>query len=93
MEITYSGVIHAAGEVKKTANNIKSELDTLITQVKAVVDTWDGETQRAFYDRQRDWDKQVNHMHETLMTISQKMMNATDGYKSNDLAQARRFQS
>ena len=92
MEITYSGVIEAAGEVKRTANTIKSELDTLMGQVKRVVATWDGETQRAFYDRQRDWDKQVNNLHEHLLTISKKMMDATDGYKSNDQAQPRRFQ-
>ncbi|MDJ0342332.1 WXG100 family type VII secretion target [Streptomyces sp. H10-C2] len=92
MEITYSGVVEASNQVKSTANTIKSELDDLNTKVKAVVDTWDGETQQAFYDRQRSWDLKVNDMHETLLTISAKLMDATEGYRSNDQAQARRFQ-
>ncbi|MFF7653402.1 WXG100 family type VII secretion target [Streptomyces sp. NPDC007983] len=92
MEITYSRVVEAANQVKHTANTMKSELDTLMGQVKRVVATWDGETQRAFYDRQRDWETQVGNLHEHLLSISSKMTKATEGYQSNDKAQARRFQ-
>ncbi|MFG2598964.1 WXG100 family type VII secretion target [Streptomyces sp. NPDC048462] len=92
MEITYSGVVEASNQVKSTANTIKGQLDDLNTKVKAVVATWDGETQRAFYDRHRGWDVKVNHMHETLLTISTRLMEATEGYRANDLAQSRRFQ-
>ncbi|MER5357765.1 WXG100 family type VII secretion target [Streptomyces sp. NPDC002785] len=91
MEITYSGVVEASNQVKSTANTIKTQLDELNTKVKAVVATWDGETQQAFHDRHSGWDIKVNHMHETLMTISTKLLEATEGYRANDLAQARRF--
>lgn len=30
-------------------------------------------------------------MHQTLLKISTKLMEATDGYQANDLAQSRRF--
>ncbi|MDT3398190.1 WXG100 family type VII secretion target [Streptomyces sp. B1866] len=92
MEITYAGVVSASEQVKSEAGHLKSELDSLMSRVRAVVETWDGETQRAFYDRQRDWDTRVNHLHETLVTISRKLMEATEGYRANDVAQARRFQ-
>lgn len=92
MEITYSAVVEAATQVKTAAGNMKSDLDTLMSQVKRVVATWDGDTQQAFNQRQSEWDKQVNSLHDHLMQISQKMMDATDGYQSNDKAQARRFQ-
>ncbi|MCX4787385.1 MULTISPECIES: WXG100 family type VII secretion target [unclassified Streptomyces] len=91
MEITYSGVVEASNQVKSTADTIKTQLDELNAKVKAVVATWDGETQQAFHDRHSGWDIRVNHMHETLTTISRKLMEATEGYRANDLAQARRF--
>ncbi|WP_405898340.1 WXG100 family type VII secretion target [Streptomyces sp. NBC_00727] len=91
MEITYAGVVEASNQVKTTANTIKGQLDDLNTRVKAVVATWDGETQRAFHDRHNGWDLKVNHMHETLLKISTKLMEATEGYAANDLAQSRRF--
>lgn len=92
MEITYSGVVEASNQVKSTADSIKGQLDDLNGKVKAVVATWDGETQRAFYDRHSGWDVKVTHMHETLLTISRRLMEATEGYRANDLAQSRRFQ-
>uniref|UniRef100_A0AAU2VUP8 ESAT-6-like protein n=1 Tax=Streptomyces sp. NBC_00008 TaxID=2903610 RepID=A0AAU2VUP8_9ACTN len=92
MEITYSGVVEASNQVKSTANTIKTQLDDLNAKVKAVVATWDGETQRAFHDRHNGWDVKVSHMHETLLTISTRLMEATEGYRANDLAQSRRFQ-
>ncbi|PZT72389.1 MULTISPECIES: WXG100 family type VII secretion target [unclassified Streptomyces] len=91
MEITYSGVVEASNQVRTTAGTIKTQLDELNTKVKAVVATWDGETQRAFYDRHSGWDLKVNHMHETLTTIANKLLEATEGYAANDLAQSRRF--
>ncbi|WP_330239267.1 WXG100 family type VII secretion target [Streptomyces sp. NBC_00525] len=91
MEITYSGVVEASNQVRTTAGTIKTQLDELNTKVKAVVATWDGETQRAFYDRHAGWDLKVNHMHETLTTIANKLLEATEGYAANDLAQSRRF--
>ncbi|WP_052869292.1 WXG100 family type VII secretion target [Streptomyces niger] len=91
MEITYAEVVHASHKVKKTAESIKSELDDLNRRVKRVVESWDGETQRAFYDRQRDWDQRVNSMHETLLSISRKLESATEGYKGVDHGNARRF--
>ncbi|WKX72908.1 WXG100 family type VII secretion target [Streptomyces sp. XD-27] len=91
MEITYAGVVEASNQVKSTADTIKSELDTLMSSVKAVVDTWDGKTQQAFYERQHDWNTKVNHLHQTLTTISRKLHEATEGYQSTDAAGARRF--
>ncbi|MGW1183103.1 WXG100 family type VII secretion target [Streptomyces drozdowiczii] len=91
MEITYSGVVEASNQVKTTANTIKEQLDSLNRRVEAVVATWDGETQRAFHDRHAGWQLKVDHMHQTLLKISTKLMDATDGYQANDLAQSRRF--
>ncbi|MCG7524226.1 WXG100 family type VII secretion target [Streptomyces sp. OfavH-34-F] len=91
MEITYSGVIDAAHQVRTTADAIKTQLDELNAKVRAVVATWDGETQRAFYDRHSGWDLKVTHMHGTLVTIANKLVEATEGYAANDLAQSRRF--
>ncbi|NEC68518.1 WXG100 family type VII secretion target [Streptomyces sp. SID9727] len=91
MEITYAGVVEASNQVRSAADTIKTQLETLDGKVKAVVATWDGETQRAFYDRHSGWDLKVNHMHETLMTIANKLLEATEGYHANDLAQSRRF--
>ncbi|MBT2385230.1 WXG100 family type VII secretion target [Streptomyces sp. ISL-11] len=92
MEITYAGVVEASNMVKSNANTLKNELDALNTRILEVVEAWDGETKEAFYQRHRGWDAEVKDMHETLQTIASKLLEATEAYKSNDLAQARRFQ-
>ncbi|GAA3042367.1 WXG100 family type VII secretion target [Streptomyces olivoverticillatus] len=91
MEITYSGVVEASHQVRTTANTIKDQLDALNRRVLDVVETWDGETKKAFNERHHHWQKNVDDMHQTLLVIAGKLAEATEGYKNNDLAQARRF--
>ncbi|NIY68674.1 WXG100 family type VII secretion target [Streptomyces malaysiensis] len=93
MEITYEGVVEASNTVRTEANQLKTDLDTIMRQVKGVSESWTGEAQRAFNERQHEWNQRVDHLHTTLLTISRKLLEATEGYKANDHRQGQRFAS
>ncbi|MGR3935604.1 WXG100 family type VII secretion target [Streptomyces sp. BRA346] len=91
MEITYEVVVEASTTVKSEADKLKTDLDTIMRQCKTVSESWTGEAQRAFNERQHEWNTRVNHLHSTLLTISKKLLEATEGYKANDHRQGQRF--
>ncbi|OPF71109.1 WXG100 family type VII secretion target [Streptomyces antioxidans] len=93
MEITYEGVVEASNMVKNEANTLKTDLDTIMRQIKGVSESWTGEAQRAFNERQHEWNQRVDHLHTTLLTISRKLLEATEGYRANDHRQGQRFAS
>ncbi|WP_240003087.1 WXG100 family type VII secretion target [Streptomyces cinnamoneus] len=81
----------AAGQVKSTADTIHTQLQDLNARVLEAVSHWDGETRQAFHERHRNWDNNVDHMHNTLLDIAKAMKQAAHDYKANDKAQAGRF--
>ncbi|QLH24465.1 WXG100 family type VII secretion target [Streptomyces sp. Rer75] len=91
MEITYEGVVNASTTVKSEADQLKTDLDTIMRKCKAVSESWSGEAQRAFNERQHEWNQRVNHLHTTLVEISKRLLEATEGYKANDHRQGQRF--
>ncbi|WP_171170982.1 WXG100 family type VII secretion target [Streptomyces sp. I05A-00742] len=91
IRVTYAGLESASTNVKGEATKIKNELDALDRRVNSVVSNWQGEASRLFHERHRNWGSNVQDMHETLLAIAAKLLDASHGYFDVDHKAANRF--
>ncbi|GAA2458463.1 WXG100 family type VII secretion target [Streptomyces macrosporus] len=92
IKITYHTVVAAAGDVRKTANDLESQLNALNGRVKSVVDSWDGDAKEAFYRKHRGWDENVTGLNTTLKKIADLLEKASDDYRRTDKKAAAQFE-
>ncbi|BBC32528.1 hypothetical protein SGFS_038220 [Streptomyces graminofaciens] len=89
--ITYATVQGAAFDVRETAKILQDGLETLMTKVKRVAETWEGEAKTAYHDIQTQNDKQMTEMTDKLRYIAQLLDDSVVGYQSTDLDAANRL--
>ena len=68
-----------------------SELDTLDTQVKSLIEQWDGAAREAYHQAQRDWNGKLQEMNQILGQISQATSQIAQQYVESDARSAGRF--
>ncbi|MGW1837191.1 WXG100 family type VII secretion target [Streptomyces sp. NPDC002067] len=75
---------HAASEVRRTANNVRRELDDLEKGVKRIAESWSGSAKEGYHARQQEWDKRANSLHHTLEAIAKALDTAADNYRQTE---------
>ncbi|WP_069814860.1 WXG100 family type VII secretion target [Streptomyces sp. TP-A0874] len=89
--VTYETVTTASEDIRRTANDIKEQLEGLHRRVTRVVNTWEGEAKTAFHETQTDWTRNAEGLHSSLLQISRALMTATEGYRATDKGAAAQF--
>jgi len=89
--VNYQTVTQAASDVRKTARDLGTELETLMRKVKAVADTWEGEAKTAYGDIQRKSTTEMDQMTQKLARIAQLLDDSVVGYHGTDQGAAKRF--
>jgi WXG100 family type VII secretion target len=78
-------------DIATNAKGISQELDDLETQVKNLIDQWDGAAREAYYQAQRDWTNKLQEMNQILGQISQVTSQIAQQYVESDAKSAKRF--
>ncbi|MCB5909312.1 WXG100 family type VII secretion target [Streptomyces pinistramenti] len=82
--VNFETISQAASDVRRTANNIRSQLDNLEAGVKKIAASWEGAAQEGYQARQREWDKRAASLHSTLEAIAKALDNAAQNYRSTE---------
>lgn len=91
MSVNPAQVTALAGQIRTGANGIKTELDTLESEVGKLRASWDGEAQQAYDQAQREWSKSLTALQELLGQISGKTDEIAAQYLASDAASSSRF--
>lgn len=80
-----------SADIANNAKGISQELDSLDSQVRALIDQWDGSAQEAYYRAQNDWNRRIQEMNQILGRISTTTQQIADQYVESDNRSAARF--
>lgn len=91
MSVRPEQVISLAQQISTGARGIRSQLEDLEGEVGQLRASWDGSAQVAYDDAQRKWNASLNELNQLLQQISQKTMDLSQNYTSQDRSSAGRF--
>jgi WXG100 family type VII secretion target len=67
LHINFPALEQAAVDIYTTMNRLDSGLETLATSLRPMVDTWDGDAQQAFQERQQKWTSAADSIQKVLL--------------------------
>ena len=80
-----------SADIANDAKGIAQELDNLDTQVKSLIEQWDGAAREAYHQAQRDGNGKLQEMNQILGQISQATSQIAQQYVESDARSAGRF--
>lgn len=80
-----------SADIANDAKGIAQELDNLDTQVKSLIEQWDGAAREVYHQAQRDWNGKLQEMNQILGQISQATSQIAQQYVESDARSAGRF--
>lgn len=80
-----------SGEIRKGANDIRSDLDNLDQKIGVLRSRWGGEAQASYDEAQRRWNQSLAEMQSVLEQIASKTQEISEGYTATDTNAAKRF--
>jgi WXG100 family type VII secretion target len=80
-----------SGEIRKGANDIRSDLENLDQKIGVLRSRWGGEAQASYDEAQRRWNQSLAEMQSILEQIAVKTQEIADGYTATDTNAAKRF--
>lgn len=80
-----------SADIANDAKGIAQELDNLDTQVKSLIEQWDGAAREAYHQAQHDWNGKLQEMNQILGQISQATSQIAQQYVESDARSAGRF--
>ena len=80
-----------SADIANDAKGIAQELDNLDTQVKSLIEQWNGAVREAYHQAQRDWNGKLQEMNQILGQISQATSQIAQQYVESDARSAGRF--
>ncbi|MFJ5228018.1 WXG100 family type VII secretion target [Streptomyces sp. NPDC088400] len=89
--VNYDTVTQAAGDVRLTASQLSTELETLMSQVNRVAESWDGEAKLAYRESQDLLTREMAGMNQDLQRIARLLDESVIGYQDTDKGNAARF--
>jgi 6 kDa early secretory antigenic target len=91
MSVNPAQVSALANEIRNGAAGIRSQLDTLNSEVAKLRGQWGGEAQASYDQAQRSWNQSVTAMQELLSQIASKTEEISSQYVQSDSSSAARF--
>jgi 6 kDa early secretory antigenic target len=91
MSVTPAQVTALSQQIRGGAQGIKSQLDTLESEVSKLRASWDGGAQQAYDEAQRKWTQSLTSMQALLEQIASKTDEIAQTYVSSDKSSAGRF--
>ena len=84
MKVDYATIHQAADDCKKAGSEIESLFDQLKSNIAPLTDSWTGDAQDAWHQRQDEWNRSLDDMKALLARIATALPQIADGYQSTD---------
>ena len=91
MSVNPAQVTALAGQIRSGAQGIRSQLDTLESEVSKLRASWGGEAQQSYDAAQRKWNQSVAEMQQLLSQVATKTEEISQQYVQSDNSSASRF--
>ncbi|GAA3592725.1 hypothetical protein GCM10022198_15800 [Klugiella xanthotipulae] len=92
MSVNPAQVSALSNQIRNGATGIRSQLDTLQSEVGKLRASWDGQAQKAYDEAQRKWSASLSEMQQLLEQIARKTEEMSQSYVSGDSSSSNRFQ-
>jgi len=90
--VNFGALQNASGDIQAALNDLKSQLSQLEHAARPLVETWDGEAQAAYRERQRKWTAASEDLSEILRNIKGAVDESAVDYLETERKATQRFQ-
>ncbi|HET6482340.1 MAG TPA: WXG100 family type VII secretion target [Actinoplanes sp.] len=90
--VNFGALQQASADIQKAVNTLQSQLDQLERDAAPLVDTWDGEAQQAYQQRQATWRAASQDLQSILQNIKGAVDHSVEDYVSTEKQATQRFQ-
>jgi WXG100 family type VII secretion target len=84
MKIDYGTINNAADDCKKAGGQLQSLFDDLTNKLKPLTDTWEGDAQNAWHQRQAEWNQKHDEMNQVLAQIASVLPQIAESYQGTE---------
>lgn len=84
IKVSYAVIEEAANSCKTAGGQIESLFEQLKSQLAPLTDSWTGEAQGAWHQRQDEWNKALEDMNALLARIATALPQISESYQSTD---------
>ncbi|MFD8383047.1 WXG100 family type VII secretion target [Streptomyces sp. NPDC059679] len=81
--VEFNGTDNAAEDMKLQTQNIAKILDQLEEHLKPFIDSWEGDDQQVYVEKQAKWNRAVDNMRQLLLSHSDLLERIGDDYRTN----------
>ena len=90
--VNFGALQQAGADIQKAINTLQSQLEQLERDAGPLVQTWSGEAQQAYAQRQATWRKASDDLQHILQNIKGAVDQSTQDYISTEKQATARFQ-
>lgn len=84
IKVDYGTLQRAADDISQTGSRVESLLDQLKTDIAPLVNTWEGEAQAAYNQKQDQWDQAAEDLRRVLASIGSAVGDALARYTEGE---------
>jgi 6 kDa early secretory antigenic target len=88
MLVTFAELANAAQTIQQTSNSLNQKLEDLKTQLKPIVDSWQGTAAQNYQVQQSKWDQSQTDLNQVLHAIGAAVESAHDAYSTTEAQNA-----
>ncbi|RZS37129.1 WXG100 family type VII secretion target [Herbihabitans rhizosphaerae] len=91
IKVSFAGLAQGAADIDGSSKRIETSLGDLRRQLQALRNSWDGEAQRAYDQKQNQWDTAAHDLKQVLADIAMALRIAGEDYQDGERQNAGRF--
>jgi early secretory antigenic target protein ESAT-6 len=84
IKVTYGSIEQAGDACKSAGGQIESLFENLKSQIAPLTESWQGDAQQAWHQRQDEWNKALEDMNALLMRIATALPQISEAYQQTD---------
>lgn len=84
ISVNYAALQVAADDIRSTTDQVNGILEQLKSDLAPLVNTWEGEAQSAYQQKQSQWDQAAEDMNRVLASIGTAVNDALGRYQAGE---------
>lgn len=84
IKVTYAAIEDAGASCKSAGGQIESLFENLKSQIAPLTESWHGDAQQAWQQRQVEWNKALEEMNALLMRVATALPQISEAYQRTD---------
>lgn len=82
--VNYAALQTASDDIKDTTNQVNGILDQLKSDLGPLVESWEGEAQASYRQKQDQWDQAADDLNRVLASIGTAVQDALTRYQEGE---------